>query len=228
MTTYTRIAFDLVTSGGSKEIELAVGELVLAGWTGRDRAAQELHIVEMEKLGIKRPPSLPVFYRVSAARMTRADAIEVCGSDSSGEVEFVLIRANGGLWIGAGSDHTDRKVESYGITVSKQMYDKPMAAQLWSYAEVADHWDQLTLRAWADGELYQESAVGAMLTPAELIAGYTGGEGALPEGTVIFSGTIATKGGLRPAQQFRFELEDPVLGRALRHEYSVRVLPIIG
>jgi hypothetical protein len=228
MTTYTRIKFDLLQDGGAQECELAIGELILAGWTGRDRAALELHIDEMEKLGVKRPPSLPVFYRVSAARMTRADAIEVCGCDSSGEVEFVLIRANGGLWIGAGSDHTDRKVESYGITVAKQMYDKPMAPQLWSYGEVDDHWDRLWLRAWADGELYQEASVASMLAPAELIAGYTGGSGALAEGTVMFSGTISTKGGLRPAERFKFELEDPVLGRALRHEYTVRSLPIVG
>jgi 2-keto-4-pentenoate hydratase/2-oxohepta-3-ene-1,7-dioic acid hydratase in catechol pathway len=108
------------------------------------------------------------------------------------------------------------------------MYDKPMAPQLWSYAEVAEHWDQLTLRAWADGELYQEASVASMLTPAELIAAYTGGSGGLAEGTAMFSGTISTKGGLRPAERFRFELEDPVLGRALRHEYSVRSLPIVG
>jgi hypothetical protein len=67
-----------------------------------------------------------------------------------------------------------------------------------------------------------------MLAPAELIAGYTGGEGALAEGTVMFSGTISTKGGLKPAERFKFELEDPVLGRTLRHEYTVKVLPIVG
>src|SRR6266536_3763595 len=145
MTAYARIPFEFASSGGSKECEVAVTDLILAGWTGRDRAALEEHIVEMEKVGIPRPTSIPIFFRISASRMTLADAIEVCGGDSSGEVEFVIVRANGGLWIGAGSDHTDRKVESYGITVSKQMYDKPMASQLWSYADVADHWDQLVL-----------------------------------------------------------------------------------
>ena len=54
MTTYTRIKFDLLENGGSGEHEIAVGDLILAGWTGRDRAALELHIDEMEKLGIKR------------------------------------------------------------------------------------------------------------------------------------------------------------------------------
>jgi Protein of unknown function (DUF2848) len=227
MNTYARIPFEFVQNGSAHPGEVEVTNLVLAGWTGRDRAALEVHIEEMGKAGVPRPATIPIYFRVSASRMTRADAIEVCGGHSSGEVEFVLIRTHGGLWIGAGSDHTDRKVESYGITVSKQMYDKPMAGQLWSYAEVADHWDQLVLRAWADDELYQRAAVAAMLAPAELIAGYTGGSGALEDGTVMFSGTIATEGGLRPAARFRFELEDPVLGRALRHQYSVRPLPIV-
>jgi len=205
-----------------------IDDLVVAGWTGRDPAAVEKHIKELERLGVKRPATTPIFYRVSAARLTTAEEIEVVGERSGGEVEFVLLQHGGRLWVGAGSDHTDRKVESYGITVSKQMYDKPMAAELWSYGDIAEHWDQLTLRAWADGELYQEASVSTMLAPAELIAGYTGGSGALAEGTVMFSGTISTKGGLKPAERFKFELEDPVLGRTLRHEYTVRILPIVG
>ena len=228
MTTCTRIAFDLVSDAGSRPCEIAVGDLILAGWSGRDRAAQMAHVIEMEKLGIQRPPSMPVYYRVSSSLLTRANAIEVVGADSSGEVEFVLIPIAGELWIGTGSDQTDRKVESYGITVSKQMCEKPMAAQLWKYSEIERHWDRLMLRSWADDTLYQEAPLASMLTPPELIVGYTGGAPTLPEGTVMFSGTIATHGGLHPSQKFRFELEDPVCGRALRHEYSVRCLPIVG
>jgi hypothetical protein len=228
MTTYTRIPFHLVSDGATHPAEVAIGDLVLAGWSGRDRAAQEAHVVEMEKLGIKRPPSMPVYYRVSSSLVTRADAIEVVGGDSSGEVEFVIVPIGRDLWIGAGSDQTDRKVESYGITVSKQMCEKPMAAELWKYDEIVEHWDRLMLRSWADGVLYQEGPLAAMLTPPELIEGYTGGLTTLPEGTVMFSGTIATRGGLKPSAKFRFELEDPVRKRALRHEYAVRCLPIVG
>jgi hypothetical protein len=228
MTTYARIPFNLLSGSSSTPCEIAVSDLVLAGWSGRDKVAQEAHIVEMEKLGIRRPPSIPVYYRCSASRLTHAEAIEAVGGDSSGEVEFVMIPVGGSLWIGAGSDHTDRKVESYGITVSKQMYEKVMPTDLWSYAEVAGHWDRLVLRSWADGDLYQEAEVASMLAPEELIAGYTGGSNSLPEGTVMFSGTIATHGGLRPAASFRFELHDPVLNRTLRHEYSIRTLAIIG
>ena len=39
----------------------------------------------------------------------------------------MLIGWQGRIFVGLGSDHTDRKVEAYSVTVSKQMCDKPMA-----------------------------------------------------------------------------------------------------
>ena len=39
----------------------------------------------------------------------------------------MLLQSGGRLWVGVGSDHTDREVETYGVTVSKQMCDKPIA-----------------------------------------------------------------------------------------------------
>jgi hypothetical protein len=225
------IPFQLNSSNGYYKAEIIIREAILAGWTGRDRAALEKHIEEMAAVGVRRPPSVPVFYRCSASRLTTADEIQVVGEDSSGEVEFVLIQAEGNLWVGTGSDQTDRKVEAYNITVSKQMCDKPMAPELWSYEEIAPHWDELVLRSWAvrDGkmELYQESAVAAMMAPADLIREYTGSD-ELPDGSAMFSGTLPAIGGLRPAQRFEFELEDPWLGRSLRHAYAIRTLPIAG
>jgi hypothetical protein len=225
------LPFRLNSKNGDYTDDVTIRQVILAGWTGRDRAALEKHIEEMAAVGVRRPPSVPVFYRCSASRLTIADEIQVVGEDSSGEVEFVLVQAQGNLWVGTGSDQTDRKVEAYGITVSKQMCDKPMAPELWSYEEVAPHWDELVLRAWAvrDGarELYQESAVTAMMAPMPLIREYTGAN-ELPDGSAMFSGTLPAIGGLRPAQRFEFELEDPVLGRSLRHGYNIRTLPIAG
>lgn len=187
------IPFRLHSNNGDYIADITIREAILAGWTGRDRAALEQHIEEMAAVGVPRPTSVPVFYRCSASRLTIADEIQVVGDDSSGEVEFVLIQARGNLWVGTGSDQTDRKVESYGITVSKQMCDKPMAPELWSYQELAPHWDELVLRAWAvrDGkrELYQESALAAMMSPAALIREYTGSD-KLPDGSAMFSGTL--------------------------------------
>lgn len=225
------IPFRLTTKSGSALADVVIHQAILAGWTGRDRAALEKHMDELGAVGVARPETVPVFYRCSAARLTTADEIQVVGEDSSGEVEFVLIQTHGGLWVGTGSDQTDRKVESYGITVSKQMCDKPMAPELWLYDEVEAHWDELILRSWAINggtrELYQQSSVSAMMSPGALIRAYTGCA-VLPDGAAMFSGTLPAIGGLRPAQRFAFELEDPVLGRSLRHEYVIHTLPIAG
>ena len=212
-------------------LNVAIRHAVLCGWTGRDRAAVQRHIDELAAVGVRPPESIPVFYRVAASRVTTADEIEVSGTESSGEVEFILVQMDGALWVGTGSDHTDRKVESYGITVAKQMCDKPVASELWPYSEVLPHWERLVVRSWAVTddcrELYQEGEVAAMLPPSDLIGQFTGG-GALPDGTVMFGGTLPAKGGIRPAARFEFEIEDPVLGRSIRHGYSVRTLPVLG
>ena len=41
-------------------------------------------------------------------------------------------------------------------------------------------------------------------------------------------GTLAAKGGIRPADRFEYEFEDPVLKRTIRHAYDVMVLPVLG
>ena len=48
------------------------------------------------------------------------------------------------------------------------------------------------------------------------------------EGTLMFCGTLAAHGGVRPTHEFAFELEDPVLGRKIAHAYRVRTLPNLG
>ena len=218
-------------SDGGETATVTIANAIIAGWTGRDPAAVEKHIAELEAVGVKRPATTPIFYRVSAARLTTDAAIEVAGEASSGEVEFVLFAIGGELFVGVGSDHTDRKVETYNVTVSKQMCDKPVAPGVWPMTEVLDHWDSLILRSYIieNGArvLYQEGQVSGMLAPQTLIDKYAG-TGGLADGTVMFCGTFAAKGGIRPAQRFEFEIEDPVLGRKIAHGYDMAVLPVVG
>ncbi len=225
------LTFTIDAQGATTPLTLAIDQAVIAGWTGRDPVARDKHIAELEAIGIARPATTPIYYRVSARRLTTEDQIEVCGSDSSGEVEFVLIGWQGRIFVGLGSDHTDRKVESYSVTVSKQMCDKVMAPVLWELEDVIDHWDRLILRshAWIGGkrELYQEGTLDAMLPVSELLArGFT--DGKLPDGCAMFGGTFAAKGGIRPASRFEFELEDPVLKRSIRYAYDVIEMPVRG
>jgi hypothetical protein len=225
------LTFTIDAQGTTTPLTLGIDQAVVAGWTGRDPVARDKHIAELETIGIARPASTPIYYRVSARRLTTEDVIEVSGHDSSGEVEFVLIGWQSRIFVGLGSDHTDRKVESYSVTVSKQMCDKPIAPVLWELEEVIDHWDRMILRAyaWIKGkrELYQEGTLDAMLPVSELIArGFDGGK--FPDGCAMFGGTFAAIGGIRPADRFEYELEDPVLKRTIRHGYDVIVLPVRG
>jgi biotin operon repressor len=228
-TSATTLSFDLTSSAGSETALFSISQAVIAGWTGRDEEAVEKHILELEKLGIQRPASTPIFYRVAAARLTTAGEIQVVGETSSGEVEVILIQQSGQLWVGVGSDHTDREVETYGVTVSKQVCDKPVAPVLWPYAEVVPHWDQMILRSYAGNkkELYQEGPVAKMLPPMDLIKRYTERD-SLSDGTLMFGGTLATLGEVQPSERFELELEDPVLNRRITHGYDIRTLPILG
>ena len=225
------LTFTVEDEGAGTPLTLAIDKAVIAGWTGRDPVARDKHIAELEAIGIARPATTPIYYRCSACRITLADRIEVSGGDSSGEVEFVLIGWQGRIFVGCGSDHTDRKVEAYSVTVSKQMCDKPMASVLWELEEVIGHWDKMILRSWAliDGArvLYQEGTLDAMLPVKDLIERGFGGK-RLPDGCAMFGGTFAAKGGIRPASRFEFELEDPVLKRKIGHGYDVIEMPVLG
>jgi hypothetical protein len=225
------LTFTIDAQDTTTPLTMPIDQAVLAGWTGRDPVARDKHIAELEAIGIARPATTPIYYRIAARRVTISDSIEVSGGDSSGEAEFFLIGWQGRIFVGAGSDHTDRKVETYSVTVSKQMCDKVVAPVLWEIEELEGHWDQMILRsfAWIDGArvLYQEGTLDSMLPVRELIQRGFGDKG-LPDGCIMFGGTFAAKGGIRPASRFEFELVDPVLKRMIRHGYDVIELPILG
>src|SRR5271156_2440179 len=127
------INFTIHAGDKTSQEAITIRHAVIAGWTGRDQATLERHIKELEELGVARPATTPIFYRVAASRLTTAARIEVAGDESSGEVEYVLVQHEGKLYVGVGSDHTDRKVEAYNVTVSKQMCEKPMSGELWAF-----------------------------------------------------------------------------------------------
>jgi hypothetical protein len=226
-----QIFFEGHAKGAVEKIVIEIGDLVIAGWTGRDVAALNHHIEELKALGVMPPSNVPIYYRVGAHLLTQAPIVQVLGEDSSGEVEPVLIAAAGRLWVTIGADHTDRKVESYSIAVSKQMCAKPVGTVAWRFEEVEPHWDRLVLRSYIEegGKrvMYQEGPLARIREPRGLIGGWQGNP-RLPEGVAMFLGTMPAIGAIRPSQRFEMELEDPVLGRKLSHGYRVQSLPVIS
>jgi len=219
-----RVEFD----GSVVEID----QLVIAGWTARDVAALDHHIEELKAIGVQPPSKVPLYYRVAASLLTQAVSIQVLGDDTSGEAEPVLMGASDRLWVTVGSNHTDRRIESYGIAISKQVCPKIIARSAWRFEDVEPHWDRLVLRSFVEEAgkkvLYQEGTLGRLRPPRELIAGWRNGDSKLPPHIAMFCGTMPAIGAIRPSPRFAMEIEDPVLGRTLSHTYQVQPLPLIS
>ncbi len=208
-------------------IGVTPARLTIAGWTGRDAGAVAHHIAELEAIGIPAPSATPLFYRVAASLLTQAGRIEVLGAESSGEAEPLLVRAGGRLWLGLGSDHTDRGLERVSVAASKQACPKPVGSALWPFEPLADRLDDLVLDseieedgAWRP---YQSGTLAAIRPLAELLAAAP-----LEEGDVLLGGTLAAIGGVRPASRFRARLEDPETGRSIALAYEAQALPVIA
>ena len=207
--------------------------LLMGGYTGRDQAAVQRHIDELREHGVPAPTRVPILFPCTTDRLTMADEIEVLGERTSGEAEYVLIYHQGETYVAVGSDQTDRDLERTSIMFAKQVCPKVLSREVWCYADVRDHWDQIVLRAWAGPRIggdeetterrYQEGALGEMLRPEDLEALTDERIGGELEGTVLYSGTlaIADGGGFAFGAPFRAELDDPTTGRILRCEYSV-------
>src|SRR2546423_2461926 len=97
---------EFMVGGAPRRIDIA--SLIIAGWTGRDKAAVEHHIAELAAIGVKRPRAIPCFYRLGANLLTMAPEVGVVGEGSSGGVEVLLVAAPPSLYVGGGSYHTDR------------------------------------------------------------------------------------------------------------------------
>jgi hypothetical protein len=209
-----------------------IDELVVAGWTGRDVASLDHHIEELKAIGVQPPSKVPLYYRVGVSLLTQAERVQVLGDDTSGEAEPVLVGTPDRLWVTVGADHTDRKVESYGIAVGKQVCPKVLGRHAWRFEEVEAHWDRLVLRSFIREAgarvLYQEGPLAKIREPRELIAGWTGGSKRLPPGVAMFMGTLPAIGAIRSSSRFEMELDDPVRGARLTHAYEIQALPIVS
>src|SRR3982751_5470008 len=143
------LAFTRHAGGKTDQVTVNPDALIVAGWTGRDEAALNHHIEELAAIGVPRPSSVPVFYRNAVTNIVQTGRLEVLGPDTSGEVEPVIVALNDGLWIGLGSDHTDRKAERMGIALSKQLCGKVTGSALWKFEDISPHWDRIVIRSYA-------------------------------------------------------------------------------
>lgn len=206
--------------------EIPIRNVVVAGWTGRDRAGVDHHIAELAAIGVAPPSQVPLYYRVSELLLTQSVTIQVLGFDTSGEAEPLIVRYGDTLWLGLASDHTDRSLETVSVAASKQICPKPVARQIWPLEDVKDHLDQLVLTCDIEDDgrwqRYQEGALSKILPLEDLVAG-----AGLTDGSAMLCGTLSAIGGVRPAARYRMALTDPVRGREIDLSYDVDPLPLV-
>ncbi len=219
----------LEEKAGKKEVSFEIKGAILCGYTGRDQSAVKRHIEELKKEGVKPPPSVPTFYPKPPQGIALEGGMDVEGQETSGEVEYVLLANPKGIWVGLGSDHTDRELERLDILKSKQVCPTILSHSLWMYEELGDHWDKIEIRSWATKAgkkiLYQESTLATILPPEELIRLVQQKVRGSLEGIAIYSGTPPLKtDGIIFADRFEGELYDPILKRKLTLHYSIHTL----
>lgn len=220
-----------INTGQAPTLSVEINHLVIAGWAGRDKEAVMHHIRELEALGVPAPGAVPLFYRVAAQQLTQSFELEVVGEQSSGEAEPFIFFTQGEWWVSLASDHTDRQLETVSVALSKQVCVKPVANTAWRMSEVLEHWDslQLTSQIKENGEWvnYQQGTLAALLPPSELIQRYSAIKQP-GEGLGLSCGTLTAIGGIRPANEFRMDLYDPLMQRRISHQYTTECLPVVA
>jgi 4-hydroxyphenylacetate 3-monooxygenase len=209
--------------GTDTDIGLDAPRLIIAGYTGRDAAAVAAHIEELAAIGIPPPASVPAFFELDPGLVTSDPVVKIRGSNTSGEVEPVLIRHDGRHYLGVGSDHTDREVERTDIAASKAACPKPVSHQVMLLPDdlAALNWDAIEVESDVDSEPYQRGSLAGMRTPTDLLSRMTSTLGEVGDDLVIFCGTVPLlTGAFRAGRRWRVALKlDP--NASLTHSYEV-------
>jgi Protein of unknown function (DUF2848) len=224
--------FTVVDSAGSHPLPLDIVRCYNLGFTMRDAEKMQRHLEECYALGVKelicdRPP---LVMPISPWAVLTDTKVAVQRPKTSGEVEIVTVAdADATVYVGVGSDHTDRPLENLDIPWAKQVAPNIVAPTLWRWDEVRDHWDQVRMSCTVvdKGETveYQDASVAEFWTPAEMLRGVRDSVVPVPGAIILFSGTVVTlEEKLRFAESWTLRMTDPVLGREITHTYEVEVL----
>lgn len=170
------------------------------------------------------PKRIPTIFQCGNYTLTQEKDLHFVGEKTCGEVEYVIIIKNGKRYIGVGSDHTDRALESASVPKSKQACAKPIAVQVWDYEDMKDHWDGIKLRSYqtVDGKeiAYQDGTLADILPPDLILKELDERVGGI-DNVVIFSGTVPLLNGFTFGTNFRYEMVDEVLNRKITSDYNV-------
>lgn len=213
----------LTPLGSGAAVTVDASRVVVAGYTGRDRAAVQRHIDELAEIGVAPPERVPMYYPMPPGTLVTDESVRVRGARTSGEAEPVIIVSGGRTYLGIGSDHTDRELEKEDIGASKRVCPKPLGPSVVEVDLASLDWDACRLRSWVDGTPYQEGLLRELTHPTHLLEGLTAGGADGPTGDVVlFGGTVPLLADtFRFGQAWRVALDLPT-GEVIEHHYTVR------
>ncbi|MBS7525280.1 DUF2848 family protein [Fusibacter paucivorans] len=224
------IHFEIEAVNAEKKIQqVDFNELLVIGYAGRNIEKTMEHIKELEEqLNVPAPKRIPTIFECSHECLTQAETIKFSGAQTSGEVEYVMVLIEGVLYIGLGSDHTDRGLESVSVPKSKQVCPKPISKTIWPFEELKDHWDQIRLVSYqsVDGKevMYQDGTLADIL-PADKILNEINERVGNIQNSIIYSGTVPLINGFVYGDVFKCEMIDDVLKRKIELVYDIDIIP---
>ena len=205
------MCFTVQGKNGEKPLELNYERVFAIGYAGRNIEKTMEHIKELEReLGVPAPKKIPTIFQCGNYVLTQEKKLAFVGEKTCGEVEYVIVIKDKTIYIGLGSDHTDRELEAASVPKAKQICAKPICDTVW---ETLDGMEVL----------YQEGTLADILPVETILKELDERVGGI-DNCVIFSGTVPVKNGFRFGSKFRYEMEDKKLNRKLSSEYEVDVI----
>lgn len=222
------INFTLKKISSEESLKLKYDELYIIGYAGRNMEKTMEHIKELEEqLGVPAPKKIPTIFECSHELLTQEKNIKFVGNMTSGEVEYIIVVADGKIYIGLGSDHTDRELESISVPKAKQVCPKPIGTEIWDFDDLKDHWEQIKLISYqtinGKEELYQNGTLADILPVEKIVSELRERAGDI-QNTVIYSGTVPLLNGFKYGENFRCMMVDDVLNRTLTLNYNINVI----
>lgn len=186
------------------------------------------HIRELERdLGVPAPKKIPTIFECSNLLLTQEEDLQFVGNRTCGEVEYIILVCGGKIYIGVGSDHTDRELEGQNVLKAKQICPKPIGMDVWDYDDIKAHWDSIRVRSFqtVDGaEIpYQDGTLADILPPEKILSELCERVGDIGN-SVIFSGTVPALAGFKFGTTFRCELVDDTLSRSIACFYRATAI----
>lgn len=207
------------------QIEFDLNRLLIVGYSGSNIEKIKEHIKELkEHLGVPEPKRIPTIFECSRELLTTEKNIKFIGDMTSGEVEYLIIKHSNEIYIGIGSDHTDRKLESISVPKAKQICPKPIGEEVWLYKDVKEHWNEIEAESYQNIDrkkvLYQKGKLSEILPVEKIISELENRVGNI-EDSVIFSGTVPLASTFKYGNEFICKIFDKNNNSSLNLNYKI-------